>query len=204
MNTGLYSVSRNFSGWLTHSSGFSTWDMHHTWETTLASYTGRFSFNTSLYLINLRFPGIRFKCTPSWWSCELNQPKSCICSPESWMMWNKAITIRPAALGDWRNQQDKQFYSSQAQDMQLLPLYSCPRQPREPWPFQQKPRLAVEPRQNLCSGIGPQWTLGSSAGVWKSFRVTTQSELLCMTRPYTFALHVPFLKPVAAFSFQCL
>lgn len=179
--------------------------MHHAWETPLASYTGRFSFDTSLYMICLRFAGVWSKCTPSWWSCNLNQPKGCIHSAESSALLADVEQSHHNLAGRaWglKESTREQFYSSQAQDMQLLALCSGPRQPQDHQPFQQEPRLAGEPRQNLGSSICPQRTLGSSVGDSKSFRVTAQSEFLCMTRPYMFALNLPFLKPIAVF--QCL
>lgn len=142
--------------------------MHHAWETTLASCAGRFSFNISLYLICLRFAGVWSKCTPSWWSCKLNQPKGCIYPAESSaLLADMEQSHHNLAGRAWglKESTREQFCISQAQDVQLLPLCSCSRQPQHHQPFQQEPRLAGVGSPNTTS-LCPQRTLGSSVGVW--------------------------------------
>lgn len=210
MDTGLYSVSRNFSGWFTHSSGCSTWDTHHTWETTLASYTGRFSFTTSLYLISLRFPGVRFKCTPSWWSCELNQPKRCIHSPESSVLLadveqsHKAMAICLAAPGGWRAQQENNFTVAKHRTCSCCPFTASQGSPKTTSPFNRSPGWQVSPgKSNAPASVhkgawGVQEVSESLSG-WQS-RVSScawpgLTPLLFMVLSWN---------PLLCFRFQCL
>lgn len=170
--------------------------MHHTWETTLASYTGRFSFNTSLYLMHLKFAGVRSKCTPSWLSCELNQPKGCIHSSESSVLLAdmEQSHCNLAGIGGWRNQLENNFTVAKHRTCRGCP-FAAPRPPalstgaQVSWWAQAKPLL-----QHL-SAKDP----GEISRCLKVFQGDSPEWVLCMTRPYTFALHSPFLNPIAVF-----